>query len=310
VTPWILDPQGPAAGTIATLGWILMGVCGVVYVLVLGALAWALGRRESPDDAATTRRLTGVVTGAVVVTTVTLVGLAASSSFFGRGLNAPTGPGAVTVDVIGHQWWWDFQYRDVSPSDVVSSPNELHIPVGVRVVLKVQSRDVIHSFWVPALHGKRDLVPGQTTRFWIQADEPGVYRGRCAEFCGHQHARMAFLVVAEPMAQFQAWLRQQRQPAAAPAGDAERHGQAVFLRSPCRSCHTIRGTDAGSRFGPELTHLASRRTIASGTLPNTVEHLERWLDDPQAIKPGVRMPPVPLARSDRDAMVAYLRSLR
>jgi cytochrome c oxidase subunit 2 len=190
VTPSLsmLDPQGPAAGNILTLGWILLVICATVYVLVLGALVWAVARPASPDDAATTRRLTTVVTAAVVMSTLTLVGLAAASSFYGRGLNSPTGAGAITVDVIGHQWWWDFQYADVTPSDVVSSPNELHIPVGVRVVLKVQSRDVIHSFWVPALHGKRDLVPGQITHFWIQADEPGVYRGLCAEFCGHQHA--------------------------------------------------------------------------------------------------------------------------
>jgi len=172
------------------------------------------------------------------------------------------------------------------------------------------SRDVIHSFWVPNLHGKRDLIPGQVTRTWIQADAAGVYRGQCAEFCGHQHANMGLTIVAEPMAQFQVWLRRQRRAAAAPVTPEQRQGRDVFLQSPCASCHTVRGTDAGSRFGPDLTHVASRLTIASGTLPNTREHLARWIADPQAIKPGSRMPSHVLSAADVEAVVSYVRSLR
>jgi cytochrome c oxidase subunit 2 len=228
----------------------------------------------------------------------------------GRGLTQPSGPAAVTIDVIGHQWWWDFQYRDVTPSDMVTSPNELHIPVGVPVVLRLQTRDVIHSFWVPSLHGKRDLVAGYTNHLWIQADTPGVYRGQCAEFCGHQHANMAFTVVAEPVDAFQTWLQQQRRPAAEPATDLQRRGRDVFLQSPCVSCHTVRGTDAGSRLGPDLTHVASRLTIAAGTLPNTRGHLAGWIADPQSIKPGVRMPANPLPAEDLQAVLAYVRALR
>ena len=172
----MFNPQGPAARSIAGFGWLLIGITLVVYVAVLIALTWALVRRRQADDdqPATTSRLTLVVASAVAVTAATLVTLTISSEAVGRSLTSPTGPGAITVDVIGHQWWWDFQYRDVSPQDFVTSPNELHIPVGTSVVLKAQSRDVIHSFWVPNLQGKRDLIPGQVTSIWIQADTPGI----------------------------------------------------------------------------------------------------------------------------------------
>jgi cytochrome c oxidase subunit II len=308
----MFNPQGPAARSIATLGWVLLAVSGVVYVLVLAAMVWALARKRRPSDAhpETDRVLTQSIAAAVAVTALTLVAMTVSSHVAGRGLVSPSGPGAITIDVVGHQWWWDFRYRDVTPSDVVNSPNELHIPVGVPVVLIAQSRDVIHSFWVPNLQGKRDLIPGHVTSIWLQADEPGVYRGQCAEFCGHQHANMAVVVVAEPMDRFQQWLQQQRRPAAEPADDRQRRGRDVFLQSSCVSCHTVRGTDAGSRFGPDLTHVASRRTIAAGTLPNTREHLGEWVGNSQAVKPGNRMPSDVVLAENRDALLGYLRSLR
>jgi cytochrome c oxidase subunit 2 len=308
----MFDPQGPAALRIADLGWFLFALLGAVYVLVLAATWWAGARRRRDGDAhpTTDRQLTRWVAGASLLTAGILVVLTVVSVNAGRGLTTLDRPGALTVDVIGHQWWWDFNYPSPYPPDVVSSPNELHIPVGVPVLLNVVSRDVIHSFWVPTLHGKRDLVPGQVTQTWIQADRPGVFRGQCAEFCGHQHARMALLVIAEPMAEFQAWLRQQRRPAAEPAADEERRGRDIFLSSPCASCHSVRGTPAGSRFGPDLTHVGSRRTIAAGTLPNTDERLGAWIADAQAIKPGSRMPSHVLGSDDVQAVRAYLRSLR
>jgi cytochrome c oxidase subunit 2 len=308
----MFDTAGPAADRIAALGWFLIGLTLFVYVLVMAALAWAIvrRRRDTDDSSETEFKLTRVVTLAVALTVVTLVGLAVTSFVAGRGLNSPSGPGAITVDVIGHQWWWEFQYRDVTPAEFVTSPNELHIPVGVPIVLKVQSRDVIHSFWVAALHGKRDLIPGQITNFWIQADRPGVFRGQCAEFCGHQHAKMAFVVVAEPMQKFKQWIEHQRQAAAEPADDLQMRGREVFLQTTCVMCHTIRGTSAGSRLGPELTHVASRMTLAAGTLPNTRGHLAGWVLDAQAIKPGNRMPANPLSPDDLEAVLAYLRSLR
>jgi cytochrome c oxidase subunit 2 len=308
----VFNPAGPAAREIAYLGWFMIAVCGLVYVLVLAALGWSLvrPRRESDDLPDTERRLTRTVVTAVGATVAILLLFMISNVVAGRGLTSPRGPGAVTIDAIGHQWWWEFQYRDVTPSDFVTSPNELHIPVGVPVHIKALSRDVIHSFWVPNLHGKRDLIPGQVTNFWIQADEPGTYRGQCAEFCGHQHANMAFMVVAEPMEQFQAWIEHQRQPAPTPRTAQEQRGQQVFLQTTCVMCHTIRGTPAGSRVGPELTHVGSRLTLAAGALPNTRGHLAGWVINSQSIKPGNRMPPNPLSPEDLDAVLTYLRSLR
>ena len=192
----------------------------------------------------------------------------------------------------------------------MNSPNELHIPVGVPVVLRTTSRDVIHSFWVPNLHGKRDLIPGVTTETWIQAVRPGVYRGQCAEFCGHQHAHMAFFVIATPMDEFETWLQQQRSGAPQPATEAQRRGHDLFMQGPCVLCHTIRGTAAASRFGPDLTHVAGRRTIAAGTLPMTRGHLAGWIADSQSIKPGNRMPPNLVRGEDLQAIVAYLEMLR
>jgi cytochrome c oxidase subunit II len=308
----VFNPAGPAARDIASLGWFMFAICGAVYLSVLAALAWALMRRRHASDAlpATERRLTQTVVAAVGATIAILLVFTISSVVAGRGLTSPRGPGAVTIDAVGHQWWWEFQYRDLTPSDFVTSPNELHIPVGVPIHIKAISRDVIHSFWVPNLHGKRDLIPGQVTNFWIQADAPGVYRGQCAEFCGHQHANMAFTVVAEPMDKFQAWIQHQRQPAPEPRTDEEKRGQQAFLQTTCVMCHTIRGTSAGSRVGPELTHVGSRLTLAAGAIPNTRGHLAGWVINSQSVKPGNRMPPNPLASDDLQAVVTYLRSLR
>jgi cytochrome c oxidase subunit 2 len=307
----VLNPAGPQAQTIATVVWVFMGICAFVYLATLATVGWALRRqpREGDDSPRVSRRLTLVVAGATVLTAATLVVLTLVSEVAGRGLSKPSGAGEITVDVIGYQWFWDFQYHAATPNEWVSSPNELYIPVGIPVVLNAMSRDVIHSFWVPELHGKRDLIPGITTQTWIQADKPGVYRGQCAEFCGHQHAKMAFTVVAQPVAEFRTWREQQLRPAGLPT-DETRRGHDVFMSQTCVTCHTIRGTQAGSRVGPDLTHIGSRRTIAAGTLPNTREHLTEWVRDPQSIKPGTRMPANRLGDDDLRAVVAYLESLR
>jgi cytochrome c oxidase subunit 2 len=308
----VFDPAGGPARDIAALGKLLFGVCTVVYLLVIAALAWALVRQRTDADGSveTGRRLTRVVAAATIATTMTLVGLTAASAVTGHGLTSPMGPAAITVDAVGHQWWWDFQFRDVSPDEFVSSPNELHVPLGQPVMIKTMSRDVIHSFWVPNLHGKRDLIPGQVTNTWIEADRPGVYRGLCAEFCGHEHAKMAFEVVVETPQKFKAWIDHQRENASDPADEQERRGRDVFLGSPCATCHTIRGTTAASRVGPDLTHVGSRMTLAAGTLPNTRPHLASWIGDPQAVKPGTLMPSVPMSDADRAALIAYLRRLQ
>jgi cytochrome c oxidase subunit 2 len=212
--------------------------------------------------------------------------------------------------VSGHQWWWEIEYEEGIPARHVLTANELHIPIGRPVVLKVTSRDVIHSFWAPNLQGKRDLIPGYTTAIWMQADQAGVFRGQCAEFCGLQHAHMAFAVIAEPEADYQRWLEAMRQPARAPESDAERRGQEIFMTSRCAGCHTVQGTDAHGQVAPDLTHIASRSTVGAGTLPNTPAHLAAWVRDSQASKPGNQMPPNPLNPIDLQALVAYLETLR
>lgn len=308
----VINVHGPGAAAILGLGRPIFAVCAVIYIIVVATMIWSIARKRRDTDQApeSSRRITRIVAAATVFTTLTITGFTIVSVASGHGLGSPSGPGAITVDVIGHQWWWEFQYRDVTPSDWVTSPNELHIPVGVRVTLNVSSRDVIHSFWIPNLHGKRDLIPGITTTTWIQADTPGMYRGQCAEFCGYQHAHMALLVITEPMADFLTWIGNQRMSAPAPSTDGTRRGYELFMQSTCVLCHTIRGTDAGSRVGPELTHVASRKTIAAGTLPNTHDDVRRWIADPQSVKPGVRMPASVLRGDDLDAVVSYIRSLR
>jgi cytochrome c oxidase subunit 2 len=312
-----LDPAGPQAALISHLWWLMFAVCAAVFLLVIGFLLYAVfHRRRSASDAADPaepydgRRMTMAVGGAVAATVGILFVLLVVSVSAGRGLSSLSSPDALRIEVIGHQWWWEVHYVDPVPSQRVVTANEIHIPVGRPVVLKLTSRDVIHSFWVPNLHGKRDLIPGHDTTIWLQADKSGVFRGQCAEFCGHQHALMAVLIVAEPPEQFAAWLEQQRQPAAQPADDRQRRGQEVFLASPCIMCHTIQGTPAGGRVAPDLTHLASRRTIAAGTSPNTPGHLAGWIIDPQNIKPGNKMPPTGLASDDLQALLAYLQSLK
>jgi cytochrome c oxidase subunit 2 len=207
-------------------------------------------------------------------------------------------------------WWWEVQYADTSVHDRFTTANEIHVPVGEPVLFLLTSSDVIHSMWVPNLAGKKDLIPGYTQSFWFRADTAGTYRGQCAEFCGHQHAKMAMFIIAEPRDQYQQWVASQRDTAWAPADSVAEHGRQVFMTGTCAMCHSIEGTSAGSHAGPDLTHLASRRTIAAGTLPNTRGNLAGWIVDPQRIKPGAKMPPNFLRPDDLDALLTYLQSLK
>jgi cytochrome c oxidase subunit 2 len=311
-----LAPAGPQAAHIAALSWFLFVTTTVVGLLVLGMLAWALvrGHRRRASsaeiDPADDARLTRAVAGALGATVIVLLTILVSSFWTGRLIAALSAPSAVSVSVYGHQFWWEVQYEDAVPARRVSTANELHIPVGEPVVLHLTSRDVIHSFWVPMLHGKRDLVPGITTSFWLQSDRPGVFQGQCAEFCGRQHAHMAFTVVAEPAAEFHRWLAARHSPAAEPATEAAVRGREAFLHGKCAGCHAITGTSAYGQVGPDLTHIASRPTLAAGTLPNTREALARWITNPQLDKPGSLMPPNPLSPSELGDLVSYLEALR
>lgn len=228
----------------------------------------------------------------------------------GRAITSNPGKDAIQIRVTGHQWWWEVQYRDSLPQNWVTTANEIHVPVGHPVVFELRSADVIHSFWPPNLSAKRDQIPGDENSLWFQADSAGMFRGLCAEFCGHQHAKMDFLVVAESPNSFASWLARQRDTALTPTDSASLRGQQVFLGSSCVMCHAIAGTPAGSRIGPDLTHLASRLTIAAGTLANNRSNLTGWIVDPQVIKPGVRMPPSQLSGPDLLALVTYLESLK
>jgi len=214
------------------------------------------------------------------------------------------------VRLIGHQWWWEVQYESPHSPQLLKTANEIHIPVGRPVLLRLESRDVIHSFWAPNLHGKSDLIPGYTGELTIQADRPGIFRAPCAEYCGAQHAKMALLVIAQPAAEFTTWYANEMGNAVAPADPAATRGRAVFLTAACPFCHTIRGTESAGAVAPDLTHLASRQTLAAGTIPNRRGYLGGWIVDPQGIKPGNQMPPNVLPAKDLEALLDYLVTLR
>jgi cytochrome c oxidase subunit 2 len=315
----IFDTAGSQAERIAQLAWFIIAVSTVVYLLVLLAMAIAVRRaraREARGELAdqsigTERRLGRHVAIATGVTTILLLVYVTLTARTGRAIAWPLdAEQPLTVEVTGHQWWWEFRYRDTVPSNWLTTSNELHIPVGRAVQLVLQSNDVIHSFWVPELHGKQDLIPGHKNTTWLRADKPGVWKARCAEFCGHQHAKMAFDVVAESPEQFNAWYVRQLASAPEPTDPSAIRGRDVFMQRTCVMCHTISGTPAGSRLGPELTHIATRPSLAAGVLSNTRENMARWIRNPQLIKPGVRMPPNPLSNADLNALLDYLETLR
>jgi len=318
-----LNPQGFEAERLAHLFWLFTGVCGAVWGLVGIAMLTAITRRSefvTADplclDPRRERRASFVVGGLVSVTALILVAFTLLSYLATRGL-ATTGE-ALGIEVTGYQWWWNVKYESPDPSQVFDTANEIHVPVGRPVKIELKAADVIHSFWVPNLTGKQDLIPGQDNVLTFTARRAGRYRGQCAEFCGWQHAHMSFLVIAESQNDFDAWRAGQIKAAnslsgnRAPATSAGNSsgGEHVFMTRGCALCHTIRGTDAGGRAGPDLTHLASRSTLAAGTLPNTKQDLLAWIADPQAIKPGNKMPKVPLDRSELEAVGNYLRTLR
>lgn len=316
-----LNAAGPQSARIERLYWLIFWISVTVFVLVIGTLSGALARRTrrgepampAPilDTAAADRTATKIVGIAVGLTVITLFVLLVESVVAAKNeTQSLVSKNPISIQVIGHQWWWEVVYPNTDPSQQVTTANEIHIPVGVPVVLNTASRDVIHSFWAPNLQGKRDLIPGYTTALWFQADKPGVFRGQCAEFCGLQHAKMAFYIVAEDSATFQQWLQQQTKPAPDPDNDQKKHGEQVFLQNQCVMCHTIRGTIAGSRVGPDLTHVAGRMSLAAGTLPNNIGNLAAWIADPQGIKPGNRMPPNLLPASDLQDLLAYLETLK
>ncbi|MGQ0560907.1 MAG: cytochrome c oxidase subunit II [Gemmatimonadota bacterium] len=303
----VLDPNGPAAAAIASLTWIMISASGVISAIVIAGLARAAfrSRNAEPPSEETALRwvvlggaaIPGLIVTALFVYAVALLGALAPSRHDPR----------LTIEIVGKQWWWQVRYLDAQPALIAISANEVHIPVGEPVHILLESTDVIHSFWVPELQGKTDLIPGRTNVLWLQADEPGVFRAQCAEFCGLQHAHMALFVIAHPKDEFARWLANERRPARLSAATAAGHD--AFMHHGCSVCHTIRGTRARGTLGPDLTHLAGRRSLGAGTLPNTRGHLAGWIGNPQVIKPGNQMPRVPLEPQQLTALLDFLQAL-
>src|SRR5690606_34934645 len=302
-----------AAERLLELSWILFAMGGAVFALVVVLLLYAIFRRHRPPlppSAAADRRATRwIVIGGVAFPGVVL------SAFFPyvlrvqRATQRPPEDAALTIEVRGYRWWWEVRYFSDDGQPAFETANEIRIPVGQPVRVRLTSADVIHSFWVPRLQGKLDMIPGRVNETWIQADAPGVYRGQCAEYCGHQHAKMALLVVAEPPDAFAAWHARQLRPAAEPSDPLSARGRSIFLGSGCAACHTIRGTQAAGTLGHDLTHVGGRLTLAAATVANTPDHLGAWIVDPQRIKPGSLMPATPLAPADLSALIHYLTML-
>jgi cytochrome c oxidase subunit 2 len=312
----VLNPHGPAAATLASYGWTVLVLFLVVTGVMWALLVWvALRKRGSFREHAPIGAgggLPWILIGGVGIPAAVLIGI-----FLGMltELNAfPLEHGhshpAAQIRVTGHRWWWEVEYRIGGVQQYVKTATELHIPIGRPIDIELITDDVIHSFWVPALHGKVDLIPQTPTRIEIQADDAGVYAGECAEFCGGQHANMLFWVVAEPQAQFDAWLTRQREDAVAPDTPSRQRGQQVFTSHACVLCHTIRGTAARASVGPDLTHVGARRSLA-GPFPNNESWLRAWVSHAQSLKPGVRMPSLnQFDEGELQALTDYLLALK
>ena len=313
----VLNPAGYGAIRVAELWWFMFVVGIAVWLIVMALGIHVLFIRRSPPSPRPIaqrvdgdRRRTRWVIGGVAATLAILFAVFIYSLVVSRSIHALARSDALTIEVVGHQWWWEVIYHDADQERAFVTANEIRVPVGEPVQILLRSRDVVHSFWVPNLSGKIDLIPGRTNRLWIRAEEPGTFRGQCAQFCGMQHAHMAFMVVAHTPDEYAQWAAAQREPAPAPTDPLEQRGQQVFLETGCAICHTIRGTDARASVAPDLTHVAGRLSLAAGILPNTPGHMLGWISAPQAIKPGNRMPRVELQSEELQALLAYLMTLR
>jgi cytochrome c oxidase subunit II len=314
-TPSIFAPASTPAFAIRDLSWFVLGICAVIFVVVAGLLTYSIirFRRRPGEDGGEPPQVYGsnqieLAWTVVPILIVVVLFLATARYIFGIEGLEPT-PNALRVTVVGHQWWWEIRYPDLG----IVTANELHVPVSdpadsTPTFLTLQSADVIHSFWVPQLAGKMDVIPNKTNRVWIEPHTPGLYVGQCAEFCGLQHAGMLLRVFVHPTDEFAAWVAAQQAPA---TDDPEvRAGRELFQSVACINCHTVRGTPANGIFGPDLTHLMSRSTLAAGVASITPENLRNWVNNPAALKPGALMPAMQLSRPDLDRLVAYLLTLR
>jgi cytochrome c oxidase subunit 2 len=308
----IFSNSSDAAARITNLGWFMIVLAAIVYAVVIVTMFVAIRRNRQRDTSSVDLSNPGsrwVVIGGVILPALVLaaVFVVAESAF---GDYRPAKP-VVTINIIGHQWWWEVEYDFPQTERRFRTANDIHIPAGKPVRLLLTTADVIHSFWVPRLQGKLDLIPGHTNDLRINARKPGIYRGQCAEFCGAQHAHMAINVIADDSATFQRWVAGQLADAPAPGDSVTAVGQTLFVAGPCAICHAVRGTPALAQIAPDLTHFGSRLTIAAGTLPNNLGNLEAWIANAQSIKPGSQMPIITqYSGVELRALAAYVASLK
>jgi cytochrome c oxidase subunit 2 len=326
VTPALATPrwplnylvtQGPRANPAAVLTWGLIGLSVLVVLIIAIAvvLAILIRRDRSPPADLQTAQVTGsgggmiwIYAGLPLTVIALFIALIWTMQVLAQ-VDAPPWTPRITLDVTGHQWWWEVRYVGNAPTQAFTTANEIHVPVGEPILVRLFGGDVIHSFWAPALTGKTDTIPGRTNLTWFQADRPGVYLGQCTEYCGIQHAHMAFTIVAQSPTAFEAWRQAQVRPAAPPQTPDEIAGEREFV-AVCGKCHAIDGTPAQGQKAPNLTHLMSRSSLAAGVLDNTVDNLSGWISNPQALKPGAKMPATYLSGPELHDVVAYLETLK
>lgn len=297
----VLDPRSDEASAIADLWWAMAIVGSVVFLAVMGFLFGAVFGKSGSRPPGGAMRF--VWAGGIVLPAIVLVGIL----FYALHVTLRTAPPQhiLTIEVVGHQWWWEVRYPDAG----IVTANEIHMPAGGHVQFKLSAHDVVHSFWVPNLHGKKDMLPGVFTTISMRAREPGVWRGQCGEFCGNQHALMAFDLVAHAPDDFDAWVAARQAAAAATELTQRSYGKELFFQHGCQNCHAIQGTAARSNIGPDLTHLANRRTLGAAATPNERNTLAQWIVDPRSAKPGTNMPATHLPAEELEALIDYLLSL-
>ena len=324
----IFDPAASPAESIRSLSVLVLAITGFIFIVVEGILIYSIirfrrGRRlanvaqaPEPPQVYGSKPIEIAWTAAPALVVFVLV-LVSARTLWEVNVPPPSpraGDNTLFVTVIGRQWWWEYAYDHYNGRELgFTTANELHVPASAEdvarpVYLTLKSADVCHSFWVPRLAGKTDLIPGRINSMWFQTDQPGLYLGQCAEYCGTQHANMLIRVVVEAPHKFESWLENERRPAVEDA--SVRAGRSAFLAQSCVNCHRVRGTSANGNYAPDLTHLMSRHTLASGVIPNTPENLRRWVTDPQYIKPGCLMPAFGLSGRERDEIISYLLTLR
>jgi cytochrome c oxidase subunit II len=305
-SPSTLDAAGPGARRVEGLWWLLFWISLAAFAEVMALLVWALVFRRGVQRASRRDPIRFVVIAGAGVPFVILVAVYAVGLRDLAALGVPREKPAATVEVTGHKWWWEVRYAGIG----ATTANEIHIPIGAPVLVRLRAADVLHSFWVPQLMPKTDLIAGEARETWLRAERPGEYRGQCAEYCGLQHAHMAFLVVAEPRVEFDAWLARLSAPASPPETEAQRRGRQAFLQGACAACHTVRGTSATGTVGPDLSNVGTRWSLGAGALSNDAGHLGGWIANSQTVKPGNAMPPQPVDAAALPDLIAYLQSLR